>query len=216
MYNIIDLYSWDRREIFSFFNKFEEPFFGITARVDVTRCQEFSSAHNIPFFLAYLFATHKAVNQTEAFRYRILENQVALFDKIHVSSTIGREDGSFGFSFIEWHESLETFISIAQKEITRVRSQSNLFPPENRTDVFHFSALPWIDFTALSHARSFTSGDSIPKISVGKVTGPEDERIMSCSVHVHHGLADGRDVGLFLSNFQHNLDNMTEFYNVVN
>lgn len=216
MYDTIDLSTWNRREIFSFFNKFEEPFFGVTANVDVTKCQEFSGKHEIPFFISYLFAAIYAVNQTEALRYRILEDQVVLFDKIHVSSTIGREDGSFGFSFIEWHNAMKTFIPKAQNEITRVRSVSNLFPPENRTDVIHFSALPWIDFTALSHARTFNSGDSIPKISVGKVTGPEDGRTMSCSVHVHHGLADGRDVGLFLSHFQHNLDNMTEFYNIVN
>jgi chloramphenicol O-acetyltransferase type A len=216
MYQEINLSTWNRNEIFSFFNKFEEPFFGITAKVDVTSSEKFSRMHGIPFFITYLYAAVKAVNNTEALRYRILGDLVVLYEKIHVSSTIGREDGSFGFSFIEWHKSMEVFISIAQNEISRVRSVSTLFPPENRTDVFHFSALPWIDFTALSHARTFNSGDSIPKISVGKVTGPEDGRTMSCSVHVHHGLADGRDVGLFLSHFQHNLDNMTEFYNIVN
>lgn len=211
MYTVVDQASWKRQEIFSFFNTFEEPFFGITAQVSVINCMQFAQNHNIPFFLCYLYSAMKAVNDTEAFRYRIVENQVVLFDNIHVSSTIGREDGSFGFSFIEWNTSLESFLSIAQKEIYRVRSTSALFPPENRTDVFHFSALPWIDFTSLSHARSFSKSDSVPKISVGKVTSSEDVRTMPCSVHVHHGLADGRDVGLFYNNFQQNLNNLTQF-----
>jgi chloramphenicol O-acetyltransferase type A len=210
MYRPVDISTWKRREIFSFFNQFEEPFFGITSRIDVTCARLFATENSIPFFIIYLYAAIKAVNTTEAFRYRIYENQVVMFEKIHVSSTIGREDGSFGFSFIEWNESLEKFMSIAEKEINRVRSVDHLFPKENRTDVVHFSALPWIDFTSLSHARTFQKGDSIPKISVGKITGPSGELTMPCSVHVHHGLADGRDVGAFYDNFQHTLDHLAE------
>jgi chloramphenicol O-acetyltransferase type A len=30
--------------------------------------------------------------------------------------------------------------------------------------VIHFSAIPWLDFTSLSHARSYTFPDSCPKI----------------------------------------------------
>jgi chloramphenicol O-acetyltransferase type A len=38
----------------------------------------------------------------------------------------------------------------------------------------HFSAIPWLNFTSLSHARSYTFPDSSPKISFGKMTISEN------------------------------------------
>jgi chloramphenicol O-acetyltransferase type A len=37
----------------------------------------------------------------------------------------------------------------------------------------HFSAIPWLNFTSLSHARSYTFPDSSP-ISFGKMTISEN------------------------------------------
>ncbi|HNZ72690.1 MAG TPA: CatA-like O-acetyltransferase, partial [Prolixibacteraceae bacterium] len=62
--------------------------------------------------------------------------------------------------------------------------------------------IPWLDFTGISHARSFSHPDSCPKISFGKVTEKEGIKTMPVSVHVHHALVDGYHVGLFIDKFQ--------------
>ncbi len=77
----------------------------------------------------------------------------------------------------------------------------------NRTfesdNLIHFSAIPWVDFTALSHARSFTFADSCTTISFGKMSISENrKRTMPISVYVHHGLMDGLHVGKFVDYFQ--------------
>ena len=204
MKNLLDLTSWNRREHFAFFSAFEEPFFGLVATVDCTRALAEAKRLDVPFFLYYLHAALRAVNQVEAFRYRIEDGQVYCYDRIHASATIGRADHTFGFSFIEHHDELADFLPSANAEIAAVQASQGLRlgPTTSRADVIHFSALPWVRFTGLSHARSFTYPDSCPKISVGQAYKEGGATLMPVSINVHHGLADGYHAGLFLAAFQ--------------
>lgn len=207
MKHLLDLSNWNRREHFEFFSRFEEPFFGLVATVDCTLALAEAKRLGIPFFLYYLHQALQAVNQVDALRYRVENEQVYSFDRIHASATIGRPDHTFGFSFIELHNDLEKFVREAQVEINAVQASEGLrlSPSTARLDVIHFSALPWVRFTGLTHARSFSHPDSIPKISVGRTYTEGSAILMPVSVNVHHGLADGYHVGLFLDEFQQRL-----------
>jgi chloramphenicol O-acetyltransferase type A len=202
MNRIIDINSWNRKEVYDFFRAFDEPYFGITAQVDVTIAYQTAKASGISFFLWYLHKSLCAVNQIPALKYRIVDQQVVEYNSIHASATINREDGSFGFSFIVFDQDFEVFNENAQKEIHRIRTTNQLFPERNGADCVHCSSLPWINFTALSHARSYKNKDSVPKISFGKMTREGLQLSMPFSVHVHHGLVDGKDVGAFYELFQ--------------
>jgi chloramphenicol O-acetyltransferase type A len=207
MKHLIDQASWNRREHFAFFSAFEEPFFGLVATVDCTRALAEAKRLGVPFFLYYLHAALRAVNQVEAFRYRIEDRQVYCYDRIHASATIGRADQTFGFSFIEHHDELADFLPTANAEIAAVQASEGLRlgPTTSRPDVIHFSAIPWVRFTGLTHARSFRHPDSCPKISVGQTYVEGGATLMPVSINVHHGLADGHHVGQFLAAFQEQL-----------
>ncbi|AXG73879.1 chloramphenicol acetyltransferase [Flavobacterium arcticum] len=207
MKNKLDLENWSRREHFEFFRKFEEPFFGIVADVDVTKAYATAKSAKTSFFLYYLHKVAAAVNGVEAFRYRIAGDEVVVYDKIDVSATLTRDDNTFGFSLMEFHKSFNEFEASAKKEIERVRTTPGLFTRAFEVDnIIHFSAVPWVNFTSLSHARSFTLADSCPKISVGKMVENNGYKIMPVSVHVHHGLMDGYHVGLFFDLLQEKLN----------
>ncbi|WP_298137920.1 chloramphenicol acetyltransferase [Flavobacterium sp.] len=196
------LETWNRKEHFLFFKQMEEPFFGVTISVDCTKAYEKAKELGVSFFTYYLHKTLVAINQCEPFRYRIIDEEVYIFDQIDVSSTILREDKTFGFSQIEYAENLMQFAENTKKEIARIQSTTGLFTREYSENLIHFSALPWINFTSFSHARSFTWPDSCPKISFGKMIDEDNKKTMSMSVHVHHGLMDGYHVGVFLDLFQ--------------
>lgn len=144
------------------------------------------------------------VNQIENFKYRAFDQQVVVHQRIDVSATVLRADKTFGFSLVEFDNDFDIFQRNVASEIERVQATSGLFTRAFSDDnVIHFSALPWTNFTSLSHARSFKLADSCPKISVGKVTLSGNEtRTMPISVHVHHGLMDGYHVGMFLELLQ--------------
>jgi chloramphenicol O-acetyltransferase type A len=129
-----------------------------------------------------------------------------IFDKIIASPTINRENGTFGFSYLDYFEDFIEFEKSAKIEIEKVRNSTGLIPAGSGENVVHFSSIPWIDFTSLSHARSFSFPDSCPKISFGKVTESGGIRTMPVSIHVHHALMDGHDVGLFIEEFQRQLN----------
>jgi chloramphenicol O-acetyltransferase type A len=198
----LDIDHWNRKEHFLFFKQMEEPFFGITVAIDCTTAYEKAKAADVSFFSYYLHKTLVAVNTIENFRYRIIDNEVYIFDRIDVSATILRSDKTFGFSFIEFDENLYSFYKSTQKEITRIQSTSGLFTRAYPENLIHFSALPWINFTSFSHARSYSWPDSCPKISFGKMIEENEKKTMSMSVHVHHGLMDGYHVGAFINLFE--------------
>ncbi|MBD2768062.1 chloramphenicol acetyltransferase [Hymenobacter sp. BT664] len=203
----LNLAQWNRREHFEFFSSFDEPFFGLVAPVDCTRTLAEAKRLGVPFFVYYLYHALQAANQVEAFRYRIENGQVYQYDRVHASATIGREDHTFGFSFIEQQDELTSFVRAAAEEIEAVRTGEGLRLTETtgRPDVIHFSALPWVRFSGLTHARSFGRPDSVPKISFGQTYLERGATLLPVSVNMHHGLADGYHVGQFLSVFQDRL-----------
>lgn len=203
----LNLETWNRKEHFLFFKQMEEPFFGVTITVDCTKAYEKAKEIGVSFFTFYLHKTLVAVNSIEPFRYRILNDEVYIFDRIDVSSTILREDKTFGFSQIAFSEYLNEFAENTKNEIARIQSTTGLFTREYSENLIHFSALPWINFTSFSHARSFTWPDSCPKISFGKMVDENSKKTMSMSIHVHHGLMDGYHVGEFIELFQKLMNN---------
>ncbi|MGY4537309.1 chloramphenicol O-acetyltransferase type A [Mucilaginibacter sp. UYNi724] len=197
----IDLENWYRKAHFDFFNSFEEPLFGATVNVDVTIAYQTAKEQGVSFFLYYLHAILEAANKIEAFKYRVEDNEIYLYDTINCSTTVAKPDTTFGFSYIDYKPDFTEFVTDAQKELERVKNTAGL---ELRMvyNVLHVSAIPWINFTGLTHARSFSFKDSMPKVSLGKVTGVDGKKLMPVSVTVHHGLADGRHVGEFIDLFQ--------------
>lgn len=204
MKTLLDIENWNRKEHFLFFKQMEEPFFGITTTVDCTKGYQTAKQLKTSFFVYYLHKTIVAVNTIEPFRYRIIDEAVYIYDTIDVSATIMRTDNTFGFSLIQYSPDFDVFATNALKEIERIQTTKGLFTREFPLDnLIHFSAVPWVNFTSLSHARSYTFPDSCPKISFGKMMiDAAGKRTMSMSVHVHHGLMDGFQVGQFVDYFQ--------------
>lgn len=204
MKTLLDIENWPRKEHFKFFKQMEEPFFGITTTIDCTNAYEKAKQVEASFFIYYLHKTLVAINAIESFRYRISGEEIYVYNQINASVTVMRDDTTFGFSFMEFNPDFDVFLESTINEIDRVKNTSGLFTREFPDDnLIHFSAIPWVNFTSLSHARSFTFPDSCPKISFGKMMIDENgKRTMPLSVHVHHGLMDGFHIGQFLDYFQ--------------
>ena len=198
----LDIETWKRKEHFKFFRNFDEPFFGCTVEVDCTKAYNTAKKEGYSFFLYYLHKSLVAINETENFCYRIEGEDIFIYDNIQASATINREDNTFGFSYIPYHKNFQDFLQEANIEIERVRSTNDLLPATSSENVVHYSSLPWLKFTALSHARHFAHDDSIPKISFGKLFEENGKKKMPYSIHVHHALVDGYHVSQHVNLFE--------------
>lgn len=197
----LNIESWNRKEHFRFFSSLDDPFFGITTNVDFTDIYHEAQRDAQSFFLYSLHHILTKVNEIDEFKLRVEGgDSVVRYDTIHVSPTIGREDGTFGFAFFEYLPSRDEFITQATHEIARVKNSAGLSFSEDtgRDDVIRYSSIPWFVFTEMKHAGSFKNGDSAPRISTGKLIDTNGKMLLPISICAHHGLMDGRHVARFL------------------
>jgi len=201
---IIDVEKWNRKEHFEFFSKRDNPFFGIVTEMDVSKAYNFAKKNQVSFFAYYMYQSLRAVNRVEAFKYRIQDGKVVCFDTIHAGSTLLRTDTTFAFSFIPFSENFEIFNQNLHQEIQEVEQSTGLRASSktNRADQIYYSAIPWIKFTGLTHAKDMGNADSVPKISFGKLYEKDQKKMLPMSVDVHHGLMDAFHVGQYVEEFQ--------------
>lgn len=201
----IDLNNWDRKQLFDHFKGFKDPYFGIVFPLNVTKAYHFSKENNISFFAKYLHACIKAINSVDNLKYRIINDTVVQYDVIHASTTIIRDDKTFGFSFIDYNEDLELFRKNFETEKNRIKNSSDLYPTKNGLDCIHCSAIPWLNFSG--HKEPVSGNlESVPKIAFSKTTWENNELTMNVSINVNHGLVDGYHIGIFAEKFQQYLN----------
>ncbi len=204
----LDIETWNRKLHFEHFKQLVDPYFAVTVEVDVTKAYQTAKEKEFPFFVLYLHACMKAINAIENFKYRITEDErIRIYDVIHASATIMRPDHTFGFSFINYSDSLSEFHQNFKKEKARILSTSALFSPINSDNCVYCSALPWINFTGHKEPKNRKS-DSITRLAFGKFIKKENNLKMPVSITVNHALVDGYHVGLFFDAFQKSLDSI--------
>lgn len=203
-YSIIDVETWKRKEYFEFYSTFDRPFFGIDTEIKCTNAVKYCKANGYSFFMYYMYQSFVAINEISEFKTRIFENEVRQYDTIHVGTTIGRKDESFGFAFTPFVLSFHDFCDGFKSEIDRVNDSKGLrFNKDtSRLDLIHCSSLPWISFKGLHHATNSSYLDSIPKLTFGKYYENLSEFKLPISVHGHHGLMDGIHVSQFLTKLE--------------
>jgi len=214
MPRILDLRTWKRRQHFDFFRRFEQPFFNITAEVDVTAVYQASKRPGGPsFFIATFWLSLGALNGVEAFRYRLRrddegEDQVLVHEHIHGGSTVLRPDETFTFAYFTYTPDFALFAAGAEKILAEARNGPGILQPHSdNDDLVYYSVIPWVSFTSFAHAHARRTENSVPRVVFGKHRPtPDGRRLMPVSVEVHHALVDGLDVGRFFENFQRELD----------
>lgn len=196
----LDIANWNRREHYAFFSQMDEPFHGLNLNVDCTWAYQYCKEKQHSFFLFYLHQILNAIMRTDAMRYRIEDGKVFDYEVIHANATVQRADHTFGFCPIYYEENFATFAAGANIAMDKIKNSSGLcFNDEcAREDVIHFSAIPWISFTGLTHARQYDRKDSVPKISVGKFFKQDQRLMLPIAIFVHHGLVDAYHVHQFI------------------
>jgi chloramphenicol O-acetyltransferase type A len=198
--HILNPHGWHRRATFDHFRAFEQPFFNVCTEIDITALKAFvARQQHSSLFLAYHYLTLRALNSVAEFRHRLQGNDVLVHDTVHGSTTVLRDDDSFAFADLVFQGNWDTFAAQATSAIAQAKDPQSAFTPTHgASDVVHFSTLPWIRFTSVSHPHSSTDATGIPRISFGKLSPDAGRWMLPLSVEVHHGLVDGVHVGRML------------------
>ena len=196
----IDPENWEGREMFAQFSAMECPFFSVTTRYDATALLEKAKKMDVSFSSVCLFAVSKALNEVEAFRYRVLEGgDIVLYDKIDTVCLAMREDRAITAVRVPFQTDYVAF-----EEARRQEEAKTLALPEPyfyrgyERDVFFISIVPWLAFTGMTHPVSLGSRyDSSVRMTLGKYESSDGRATMPVDIHSHHGFVDGYRHSLF-------------------
>jgi chloramphenicol O-acetyltransferase type A len=199
----LDLANWYRRETFEFFIGYDNPYFNVSAPVDITKLVALVRQRpDIKISSAVHYFGLRVANEIEPFRYRLKEGKVLIYDVINGGTTVLRVNESFAYAYFEYHRDFEKFVTGFGKAVDEARTDLGPLKPTMRDDVIYHTTLPWISFTSFAHARTKGRGDSIPRLVFGKFTKENDRLMLPVSVEVHHALMDGLHVGRFFNNLE--------------
>ena len=200
----LDLEAWPRRDAFEYFRQFDKPYFNVCTRIDVAPLQRFIAQRGRGgLALAYHFIALTLANRIEPFRYRLDGARVRIHPQVDGSTTVLRDDGSFGFADLAWVADFDSFAAQAGAAISATHSGHPPFAPKPDDQArIHFTTLPWLHFTSFSHARNWGREDSVPKLAFGRIDVEGHRAWMPLSVEVHHALMDGLHVGRFVQGFE--------------
>lgn len=202
----VDLESWNRRSAFDFFCEFEDPFFNMTAPVDVTALRSLCSDEGMSFSVCALHCSQKALNGIAEFRMRLVDGRVIIFDVVEATQTILLEDGSFGFCYFPWLDDLKEFNELGRRQVQKYRELATFDVESDRKDLVYYSVIPWVSFTSFKHAGRLDKTRTVPRIVFGKIYSENGRWRMPVSVEVHHAMMDGLHLGLYYERLQATLD----------
>lgn len=201
--HFLDLDRWKRGQHFDHYRRMAQPFFSVCVDVDVTASLDMCRREGRSFFLVSLHCVLRAANETSAMRLRMRGDRVWLHDSVRISSTVMRDDETFGFARLAPTDDREAFEREGVAEIERVRRDGTLLPDDDDAVIYH-STLPWLRFTAFSNALPLGE-DSIPRVVFGRYSQDGSRWRMPVAVEVHHALVDGIDVARFIERFENHL-----------
>lgn len=209
----VDLETWPRRELFTFFGGVSNPYYMVTFRQDVTKLYHYVKAHQLSFYYTLIYCCTRALNRVEAFRYTIRGDAVYRLEK-RMPSFTDLKKGSEQFHIVTMpcRGTAEEFCKAARERSER---QQKFIDQTLETDgLIYFSCLPWVDVTAITNERELLApnarDDSIPRIAWGKYAKTGDQVELGISIDVNHRLIDGLHIGRFAQALTEEMDRLEQ------
>ena len=199
-YTVIDEKNWNRATHCMIFRNSAEPAFCLTFKANITGYKRMVKQQGLSFTMAMVYAVCKCANEIEAFRYRFLDGNVVLFDRIDTAFTyLNKDTELFKVVNVPFMEDLKAYCDLAEKT---AKEQQEYFTGPLANDVFQCSPLPWVTYTHISHTNSGKKDNATPLFDWGKYYEKNGETIIPISVQAHHSFVDGLHVGQFVEKLQ--------------
>lgn len=184
----IDINNWERKSVFDFFSTFENQLFSID--FDLKLPNDFNGKctrlRTKPYFIN-LFAMAKVLNEHENFRYRLLDGEVVLFDKLDPIWVEIDKNNNLVIVTCEYDSDIKKFrANMKKKKIVEAN-----YMKENPSH-FTVSNNHWLDWTSVTHTR-YLHNESNQKL----VWGPIRNDSVRFSMETSHLFVDGYHVSQF-------------------
>lgn len=209
----IDFEEWERKQYFYYFTKMMPTGYSISVEVDITNTYHMVKTQNKKFFPAYLYVASKLIHEQPEFRISDADGKLGYYEVLHPSYAYFHEDDkTMSNMWTEYNESFEVFYRNYMDDQDKYADNHEILgkpemPPQNS---YMIGMLPWIQFTSYSPVP-YAPMNYFPILQAGKYFDKDGKKMMPFSFTVHHAVADGYHVGLFLEKFRNAMKNPAQW-----
>ena len=177
-----------------------EPAFCVTFELDITDFLKEVKRKGFSFTMSLIYVVTRCANEIEEFRYRFVEGQVVLFERIDTAFTyLDQETELFKVVNVPMERTMESYVASA---LRTAREQKEYFTGPLGNDVFQFSPFPWVSYTHISHTNSGNKENATPLFDWGKYFERDGRLLLPFSVQAHHSFVDGLHIGRLAESLQ--------------
>lgn len=214
MKQIIDIEQWDRRRNYEFYQDFLNSWISVTGEVDCTEAHRQAKQAGQSFFVRYLYATIRAVNNVKELRYRKdSAGRICLYDRIDITTPVSVPGGTFFTVRIPYRDDYALFSAEAQRLLNNIPHDGDPYgvgkeiSAKGDFDVVNLSATPKLHFTSITYTQFAPGrGQDYPLMNAGKAVWREGRFMMPFALTVDHAFVDGEHVARFFEQMQQTLD----------
>lgn len=196
----IDIDTWNRKEIYSFFSSVSNPFYMVSFTVDVTNLVQYTKKNSLSFYLSLVHLCTRSFNSIENFKYTLRGQDIFLMDQRNPSFTdMKPNEELFHITTVNMEDNLISFVQNAK---TKSENQNCFIEMGEESDeLIFFSCLPELRMTSMTNERDILNpnlrNSNIPSISWGKYTQVNDRYELNISLEVNHRFIDGLHITRF-------------------
>ncbi len=203
----VDLNEYPRKKLLEWFMQFEDPYWSVTAEADVTNALAACKNNDISFFDMCLYIFLRSSNETDAFRYRIMDGDVYKLTNIGTTTSLLGDNYVFHTVIVPYIENFSDFaLKLKQIKNDCTLKDAPRLKFDEREKFISLNCNPLLSFTAMNFGRA-TRSQTIPLINWGKKFERDGKWFIPYSMYVNHMFIDAIHLSLFQEKLNRYFDN---------
>ena len=188
------LADYPRRPHLEFYRHYPNPFYSVSFELDATLVRERARQLGASTYAGLVWSFHRALLQIDAFRIRLLGEDVVLHNGLRVGMTVPAPGRLFSFVNLDWDADAERFLATARREIAMASAAVDLTGGA-APDFAYYTALPQVPFTSFAHVPLADPTAGQPETAFGRFRTEGERSLVPVGVQVNHLYVDGADLG---------------------
>lgn len=188
------LADYRRRAHLEFFRRNQNPFYHLTFELDATEIRARAKAAGGSTYAAMVWAYHRALVSIDAFRTRLVGDDVVLYETLSVGITVPAPGRTFTFATLDYEPDGALFLARAGEAMRSASGKVDLSGGA-APDFAYYTALPKIPFLSFTHVNLPDKTAGQPECAFGKFRESDGRSFVPVGVSVNHLFVDGADLG---------------------
>lgn len=200
--------TWGRADTYRTFFKDNPCTYSMTINLNITKLMECRREKELALFPTMLYGISRTVNSFQEFRMDFdADGDVGYYASTNPCYTVFHpETETFTTTQTEYSPDYSVFIERYHRDIQREKENRKGSQPEQGSNAFHVSCVPWTSFNGL-HLNLQNGYKYLPPIfTLGRFFEERNQVLLPLAIQVHHAVCDGFHTARFIQYLQSWID----------